>query len=89
LFEVELNWHTKFITLITLKALVQGPVLIYVCKARVFVPLKLFQPNLMFVGKAGTYHEAPEKCSTLEQTLALPTQIRLGWKGLPRSSTLA
>jgi hypothetical protein len=40
----------------------------------------------MFVGKAGAYPvEGPFRCSTL----ALPTSNRLGWKGLPRTNTLA
>ena len=33
---------------------------------RVFVPGKIFQPSLMFVGKAGAYPvEEPFRCSTL------------------------
>ncbi len=40
----------------------------------VFVSGKPFQPNLMFAGKA-------------EPTA--PTNIRLGWKGLPETNTLA
>jgi hypothetical protein len=46
--------------------------------------------SLMCVGKATAYlSEAPFSCSTLGQALVLPTNIRLGWKGLPGTSTLA
>jgi hypothetical protein len=33
--------------------------------------------------------EAPFSCSILGQTLALPANIRLGWKGFPETNTLA
>jgi hypothetical protein len=53
----------------------------------VFVPGKPFQPSLMFVGVAWAYlSEAPFRCSTL---LASPTNVRLGWKGLSGTNTLA
>jgi hypothetical protein len=43
----------------------------------------------MFNSKAGAYlNEAPFVCPTL-RLLALPTNIRLGKKGLPETSTLA
>jgi hypothetical protein len=59
-------------------------------KARVFVPGKPLQPCLMFVVKAGAYlREAPFRWSTLGRPLALPTNIRLGWRGLPGTNTLA
>jgi hypothetical protein len=59
----------------------------FLYKARVFVPGKPLQPRLMFVGNARAYlSEAPFRCFTLG---ALPTNIRLGWKGLPGTSTLA
>jgi hypothetical protein len=55
----------------------------------VFVPGKSFQPSLMFVGKARAYpSEVPFRCPTLGLALALPTNIRLGWKGLPGTNTL-
>jgi hypothetical protein len=39
---------------------------------------KLFQPSLMFAGKARAYpREAPFRCSTLGRLLALSTNIRL------------
>ncbi len=42
----------------------------------------------MFVGKAGAYPS--EAGFTLKGSLlALPTSIRLGWKGLPETNTLA
>ncbi len=59
-------------------------------KARALVPGKPFQPSLMFVSKAGASpNEASFICSTLRQTLVLPTNIRLGCKGLPGTNTLA
>jgi len=39
----------------------------------------------MFAGKVGAY---PSE-SLQGRPLALPTNIRLGWKGLPRTNTLA
>ncbi len=61
-------------------------------EARAFVPSNPFHPSLMFSGEDGAYSsEAPFRCSTLGQALALPANIRLGWKGLPenkRSSLL-
>jgi hypothetical protein len=68
----------------------------YGCNLRMFVisltvyPWQAFQPSLMFVGKAGAYpSEAPFRYSTLNRLLALPTNISLAWKGLPRTDTLA
>ncbi len=47
-----------------------------------FVPGKPFQPSLVFEGKARAYpSEVP--------FLALPTNTRLGWKGLPGTHILA
>jgi hypothetical protein len=44
----------------------------------------------MSAGEAGAYpSEAPFRCSTLGSLLALPTNIRLGWKGLPGTNALA
>ncbi len=49
-----------------------------------FVLGKPFQPSLMFAVKAVAYpSEAPFRY------LASPTNIRLGWKGLPGTNTLA
>jgi hypothetical protein len=49
-----------------------------------FVPVKPFQPSLMFVGKARVSPRVePLKWSSLSQALALPANIRLSWKGLP------
>ncbi len=58
---------------------------------RVFVPAKPFQPSLVFASKIRVYpSEAPFRCSTLgEAPVALPTNIILWWKALPRSNTLA
>ncbi len=56
-----------------------------------FAPGKPFQPSLMFVGKAGAYpsekhlSDAPRK----GRLLAFPTNITLGWKGLPGINALA
>jgi hypothetical protein len=47
-----------------------------------FVTCKVLQPSLMFGGKAGAY-SAPERSPPWDRILALPTNIRLGWKGLP------
>jgi hypothetical protein len=57
----------------------------------VFVPDKSFQPRLMFVGTAGAYPiEEPLRCSTLGVgSWPLPTNIRLDWKGLLGTNTLA
>ncbi len=48
-----------------------------------------FQPSLMFVGEARSlpYNGAPE--SFIVQAPALPANIRLGWKILPGTNTLA
>jgi len=44
----------------------------------------------MFAGKAEAYRsEAPFMCSTLGLAPTLPITIRLGWKGLPETNTLA
>jgi hypothetical protein len=47
----------------------------------VFVPGRTFQPSLMAVRKTGAYLSVKH--------LDLITNIRLGWKGLPRTNTLA
>ncbi len=58
--------------------------LMLVMLASVFVSGKPFQPSLIFLGKAGA---SPSKAPiTLRLLLALPTNIRLGWKGLPETS---
>jgi hypothetical protein len=46
-----------------------------------FVPGKFYQPSLMFASKAKVYPiEAPLRCPLKGRLLALPTNIRLGWK---------
>jgi hypothetical protein len=58
----------------------------------VFVLGELFQPSLIFAGKAGGY---PSEGFTLlgdplwGRILALSTSIILGWKNLPWTNTLA
>jgi hypothetical protein len=53
----------------------------------VFVLGEPFQLSLMFVGKTESFpFEEPLRCSRL---LALPSNSRLGWKGLPGTNTLA
>ncbi len=47
-----------------------------------FVPGRLFQPSLMFVGK-----DRSLKGASLGQAPTLLTNIRLGWKGLPGANT--
>ncbi len=47
-----------------------------------FVPGKPYQPNLMFAGKTGAY-------PTEVDFLALPENVRLGWKGLSETNTPA
>jgi hypothetical protein len=42
----------------------------------------------MLVGKAGAYPSA-FKCFSLGRLLALPTNNRIGWKGLQGENTLA
>ncbi len=55
-----------------------------------FDPGKLFQPSLMFAGKAEDYpSEAPFWCSTLGYAPALLTNIRLGWNALPGANVIA
>ncbi len=55
-----------------------------------FVPGKPFQPNLMFAGKARAYpSEALSGAPLYGKLLALPANIRLGWKGLPGTNTQA
>ncbi len=53
-------------------------------KLELFVPGKHFQPSLMFAGKAGAY---PSE-ALLGRLLALITNIRLSWKGLPGTNAL-
>jgi hypothetical protein len=49
----------------------------------VFVPVKPFQPSIIFAGKAGAYpSEVPFRL------LASPTNIILHWKSLPETKTL-
>jgi hypothetical protein len=54
----------------------------------VFVPGRPFEPSRMSSGKARAYlsdSDAP----LYSKFLALPTIIRLGWKGAPGTNTLA
>jgi hypothetical protein len=53
----------------------------------VFVPGKPFKPSLMFVGKAGAYLRVEPLRGASLTTLLI--NIRLGWKGLPGTDTLA
>ncbi len=53
----------------------------------VFVLGKPFQPSLMFVNEAEAY--LSETVLLKRIPLALPTNIRLGWKALPGTNTLA
>jgi hypothetical protein len=49
-----------------------------------FVPVKQSQPTLMLVITKGSHmSEAPFRCTNQ----VLPTNIRLGWKGLPEIDT--
>ncbi len=53
-------------------------------------PGKPLQPSLMFVGKAGAYPSgAPFSFSPLGRALGLTENIRLGWRGLLWTNTLA
>ncbi len=59
-------------------------------QARVFVPGKPFQSSLMFAGKAGvTRVKLLSGAPLFGRLLALPANIRLGWKCLPGINTLA
>ena len=49
------------------------------------VPGKPIQSSLMFAGKA----KACLSGATHRQALAFPSDIRLGWKGLPGTNSLA
>jgi hypothetical protein len=51
----------------------------------VFVTGKIFQPSLMFAGKAGAY---PSEGQLQGRLLTLPKNVRLDWKGLPVTHTL-
>ncbi len=53
---------------------------------QVFVVGKLFEPSLMFAGKARAYPS--EEPSYQDKLLALPTNIRLGCKSLPKKNAL-
>ncbi len=49
-----------------------------------------FQPNLMFGGKDTAYPGVEHlKGASLSYVRALLKNIRLGWKGMPRTNTLA
>ncbi len=50
-----------------------------------FANTSYFHPGLQFVGKAGVYLSR----ATNDRLLALPTNIRPGWKGLTETNTLA
>ncbi len=55
-----------------------------------FVLGKPLQPSLMFPSKAGAgMSETPSGAPLYGKLLALPTNIRLEWKDLPESRTLA
>ncbi len=54
-------------------------------KGRVFVPGKPFHLTLMIVSKAGANLSGVLLKALL---LALTTNIRLGWKGLPVTNTI-
>ncbi len=48
------------------------------------------QPSLIFASKAGAYLiDSPFMSLTQVRLLALPTNFRLGWKGLTGINTLA
>jgi hypothetical protein len=57
----------------------------------VFVPGKPFQPNLMFVGEARSLPKSGASERALHSGRPRPyiANIRLGWKGLPGTNTLA
>ncbi len=58
--------------------------------ARVVVTGMLFQPSLTFVGRAGAYPRVEHlREALLGQTQVSSTNIRLGWKSLPRTNALA
>ncbi len=51
---------------------------------------KPFQPSLMFVGEARCLPRVEHlKVASLEEAPTLLGNIRLGWKDLPRTNTLA
>ncbi len=55
-----------------------------------YVSGKPFQPSLMIAGKAGAYPRVEHlEDASLGWAPALPAIIRLGWKGLPETNTLA
>jgi len=47
---------------------------------------KSFQPSLMFISKAVSYYRV-KPLLQLGRLLAVPTNIGLGWKGLPGTNT--
>ncbi len=51
-----------------------------------FVPYKPFKPGLTYVSKAGAYLSG---VPLLGRLLVLPTNIRLSWKGMLVTNTLA
>ncbi len=51
---------------------------------------KSLQPNPMFVDKTGAYSsEVPVRFYIWDKLMALPTNIRLAWKILPLTNTIA
>jgi len=50
-----------------------------------FVPCKLFKPNLMFVYLGVEHHSGAPR----SKALALIANIRLAWRRLPGTNTLA
>ncbi len=54
-----------------------------------FVPGKSLKPSLMFVGNAGAEVSKKTVPPIYGRYLAVPPNIRLSWKGLPGTNTLA
>ena len=54
-----------------------------------FAPCKPFQDSIVFGGKPGAYPMTHlSGAHLLGRLLALPTNNRLGWKGLPGANTI-
>ncbi len=67
----------------------------YGCNLRISVIVlglgRSFQSSLLLVGKAKSlpYSGVPERGVHLGRLLAVPTNTRLGWKGLPGTNAIA
>ncbi len=62
--------------------------MLYLNKLECFATVSYFHPRLIIAGTAGAYHNGAPY-STLGWLVALPKNVRLGWKWMEVANTLA